>query len=61
MYKNKPDCPNCNNVAYVRRHGTAVTGVQRYLCCECKLTFQTKYIYFAQQRAVKDISTEQNT
>ncbi len=52
----RPACPNCSLAIHVRKHGKARSGISRYLCCECRLTFQTKYIYFACQRSLSDVS-----
>ena len=50
LYNKHPDCPDCKNNVYVRRHGKARSGIARYRCCNCLITFQTKYIYSAYLR-----------
>ncbi|WP_438358068.1 transposase [Budvicia aquatica] len=45
-YKKLPACPHCNKATVVRKHGTARSRLQRYRCCDCRRTFQAKYIYF---------------
>ncbi|WP_415679760.1 IS1 family transposase, partial [Vibrio ordalii] len=38
-------CRFCNQTEHVRKHGTGVTGFQRFRCIECKRSFQLDYIY----------------
>ncbi|WP_159565228.1 IS1/IS1595 family N-terminal zinc-binding domain-containing protein [Budvicia diplopodorum] len=38
-------CAYCNAKDKVRKHGKSKVGYQRYLCLECRRTFQVKYIY----------------
>ncbi|GKX53966.1 hypothetical protein SOASR030_00780 [Leminorella grimontii] len=47
MFTGKPLCRFCLQANKVRKHGTARSGHQRYLCTECRRTFQLKYIYQA--------------
>jgi transposase-like protein len=47
-------CRFCNQTEHVRKHGTGVTGFQRFRCIECKRSFQLDYIYEAYKPNVKE-------
>ncbi|PHI31513.1 hypothetical protein CRN84_20295 [Budvicia aquatica] len=62
----KPICHHCNQTRRVRKHGKGrITGTQRYYCQLCKKTFQTKYIYKANEaliaRQVTRLLSQDNT
>ncbi|ELM6648790.1 IS1 family transposase [Vibrio vulnificus] len=46
-------CRFCNQTEHVRKHGTGVTGFQRFRCIECKRSFQLDYVYEAYKPNVK--------
>lgn len=48
----KPICHHCNQTRRVRKHGKGRSGIQRYYCQSCKKTFQTKYIYKANEAQI---------
>lgn len=50
-------CPYCHDRNYVRKHGKARSGLQRYYCSECQRTFQTKYIYQIDKESRKGIKS----
>ncbi len=41
----KPCCHYCEDKTYVRKHGTARSGLMRCRCITCNRTFQVRYIY----------------
>ncbi|GKX55281.1 hypothetical protein SOASR030_13930 [Leminorella grimontii] len=43
----QPECPFCNTNQAVRKHGLGNSGLQRYLCKDCRRTFQHRYYYHA--------------
>lgn len=47
MFKQKVPCRHCHRTDAIKKHGTARSGYQRYLCGACGRTFQVKYIYQA--------------
>lgn len=42
-------CANCRQAKGVVKNGKAETGHQRYLCRNCKKSFQLEYVYNANQ------------
>ncbi|SQI44043.1 Transposase and inactivated derivatives [Leminorella richardii] len=55
MLKEKVPCRYCHQADSVKKHGTARSGYQRYLCNTCGRTFQIKYIYHAYKPYVKKV------
>ncbi|WP_438358076.1 IS1/IS1595 family N-terminal zinc-binding domain-containing protein [Budvicia aquatica] len=51
LHTKQPSCPHCDKNTHVRKHGTSRCGFQRYLCSDCRRTFQGKYIYLAYREA----------
>ena len=47
MFREKVPCRYCHQTGTVKKHGTARSGHQRYMCSSCNRTFQVKYIYHA--------------
>lgn len=48
-------CRHCNETGGVRKHGKARSGIQRYYCCECRKSFQIKYIYHVYKNRHEEI------
>ncbi|WP_373876089.1 IS1/IS1595 family N-terminal zinc-binding domain-containing protein [Pragia fontium] len=44
MLKKTVSCRYCSQTT-VKKHGMALSGYQRYLCSQCKRTFQLKHVY----------------
>lgn len=38
-------CPQCQKHQGISKNGKAPTGIQRYLCSDCRHSFQLEYIY----------------
>ncbi|MBK5142608.1 IS1 family transposase [Budviciaceae bacterium BWR-B9] len=47
MFNKRIVCRYCFKGNAIKKHGTAPSGYQRYLCGHCKRTFQGEYIYNA--------------
>ncbi len=47
--RQRPVCPRCNTATQIRKHGKARSGLQRYMCLDCRGTFQARYIYATYQ------------
>ncbi|MBK5071778.1 IS1 family transposase [Budviciaceae bacterium CWB-B4] len=47
MFKRRIYCRYCSRSNAIKKHGTAPSGYQRYLCGHCQKTFQENYIYQA--------------
>ncbi|SQI36476.1 Transposase and inactivated derivatives [Leminorella richardii] len=50
----QPVCPFCNSNSEVRKHGLGNSGLQRYLCKNCRRTFQSRYYYHANYHDVSE-------
>ncbi|EHK2862681.1 IS1 family transposase [Vibrio parahaemolyticus] len=48
------NCRFCNQTEFVRKHGTGVSGFQRFRCLKCKRSFQLDYAYEAYKPNVKE-------
>ncbi|WP_260676936.1 IS1/IS1595 family N-terminal zinc-binding domain-containing protein [Limnobaculum zhutongyuii] len=44
MFNKRVVCRYCFKGNAVKKHGTAPSGYQRYLCGHCKRTFQGEYL-----------------
>ncbi|SQI40957.1 Transposase and inactivated derivatives [Leminorella richardii] len=60
MFNKRIDCRYCQQTEFVKKHGVARSGYQRYYCSSCRRTFQAKYIYTINKKEETQSSHEVN-